>query len=134
MKYLLLFIFLSLFSFCNAQKIIFSDTKPNENELDIISITVGDSQNLITFTSNFDDDLVSIFVHGKSIYNNRISTDEILGSAGGIPFDRYCDSILVKLNDDEFHLKNIPSYRFIYFYNDNNDFTIEYRKAPLLFE
>lgn len=134
MKYILSLLFISSFSFCNAQEIIFSDDEPSEDELLLIAEGIGDSKNLIGFTSNYDDDLVSIFVNGGSIFSNRISTDPLLGSAGGILFDRYTDSIMVRLNNIEFHLKNIVGYRFIYFYNNDNDITIEYRKAPIISE
>jgi hypothetical protein len=134
MRYILPFFFVLTFSFCHAQEIIFSDTEPNQDDLILISELMGKSKNLIGFTSYFDNDLVSILVHNKSIYKNRISTDGLLGSAGGILFDRSCDSISVILNGEEFQLRNNPNYRFLYFYKNNNKYTIEYRKAPIISE
>lgn len=133
MKYILSLLILFLFSNCKAQEVLFYDEEPNEHDLAIISITIGTEMNLITFTANFENEQIEIFANENSIYSGLISTDHTLGAARGVQFNRFCDSIIILINNQKFRLKNSTDYRFIYFEKENEKYNIEYRKKPIKF-
>ncbi len=133
MKKLYLLLIIVFLSACKNYEVVYSDKVPNERDLNIISFTIGENKNLLTFVKDFFEDEVLVLSDNLLLFNEVITTDENLDAARGIEFPKDAKEIQIKINNKTIILENLNDYRFIYVYKNGKKYSIQYMKKPILF-
>ncbi|WP_299118113.1 hypothetical protein [uncultured Winogradskyella sp.] len=126
--------FLFLLNSCKGYKVFYDNNEPSAKETELINKYLKPNKKTISFTDGFQNHKLKIKLSDNSeVFNGVINTDETLGLAKTVYFNKEEQYILIFIDGKKLKIKNQEGYSFIYVSNNDNEVHIEFKKAPYIF-
>jgi len=111
-----------------------NDTEPTQRQRIIIEEIKKDNEIMLFLDGGFKNDRISIVVDKEEKYNDKVSTDNTIGSAKSYTFLRTDKKVKVLINEHIVNLDMKSQYPFMSIDLIDNVPIIEYRKVFLSYE